>query len=263
VKIQSSSYHDHHLQHRNSSCASLNRQPFSPCGSAHTNQLLTPTQDYLIRSNPSLNEHRRLTAQTLTIRVNRSDPREGQNAGPNKGRKQTDRRRGAHSRSSYNDARPQSDGDDQPYVHPSYSRNPSRSNNAWIENDTIADDHVESTSPAANHRNKCPSAGPNTGSSRLGTDDDSARLTPSWNFVSPWTIQHATQSATEKLGEVLCQNPDLQMLYHEATERLPKELFLKHHDDILKSFFELVRSEVTSERQLKTIRVLRYRSHRQ
>jgi hypothetical protein len=32
---------------------------------------------------------------------------------------------------------------------------------------------------------------------------------------------------------------------------------------MLKSFFEQLRSEVTSERQLKTLRILRYRSHRQ
>jgi hypothetical protein len=76
-------------------------------------------------------------------------------------------------------------------------------------------------------------------------------------------MQHVTQSATEKMAEILCQSPDLQTLYKEATERLPKDAFLKHHDDMLKSFFELLRSEITSERQLKTIRILRHRSHRQ
>jgi hypothetical protein len=76
-------------------------------------------------------------------------------------------------------------------------------------------------------------------------------------------MQHVAQSTTEKMTEILYQSPDLQTLYRQATERLPEETFLKHHDDILKSFFELARSKIISKRQLRTVRILRCRSHRQ
>ncbi|KAF2821322.1 hypothetical protein CC86DRAFT_458999 [Ophiobolus disseminans] len=76
-------------------------------------------------------------------------------------------------------------------------------------------------------------------------------------------LQHVTESATKKMAEVFWQSSDLRALYSEASNRLSKEAFAKAHDDLLKTFFANLRSETANDKQLKTVRVLRHRTHRQ
>jgi hypothetical protein len=76
-------------------------------------------------------------------------------------------------------------------------------------------------------------------------------------------LQQVTQSATKKMAEVFWQNSELHSLYQEASTKMPTKTFMKFHDDILKVFFESLRSETANDKQLKTVRILRHRAHRQ
>jgi hypothetical protein len=76
-------------------------------------------------------------------------------------------------------------------------------------------------------------------------------------------LQYITQSATKKMAEVFWQNSDLHSLYLDASARLSKETFAKTHDDLLKTFFKDLRSETENDKQLKTVRILRHRAHRE
>jgi hypothetical protein len=76
-------------------------------------------------------------------------------------------------------------------------------------------------------------------------------------------LHYVTQSATKKMAEVFWQSTDLHSLYLQASNRLSRETFSRAHDDVLKTFFEDLRSETVNEKQLKTVRILRHRAHRQ
>jgi hypothetical protein len=59
------------------------------------------------------------------------------------------------------------------------------------------------------------------------------------------------------------QNPGLHPLYVDLSKRLSQESFIKAHDDVLKTFFESLRTETENNQQLKTVRILRHRAHRE
>jgi hypothetical protein len=76
-------------------------------------------------------------------------------------------------------------------------------------------------------------------------------------------LQYVTESATMKMAEVFWQSHELQSLYLDASNRLPKDVFAKTHDDLLKTFFANLRSETSNDKQLNTVRILRRRTHRE